>query len=172
MDFHQSFIPDAYIELHMPPRTLTGKPGESKFKMDENHLHIWPRHRFMLIGLPNKVSRDATAFIIGTSTFSGICRLCTWAANRSGLAVIFFLFAKIGLRSHFNLWNANTIFIINCFVLSLFYCLRTAPSHSPSLPPSLPSKLFRLAPKQKHGSKNISRQLSNWLERRGCWMIS
>lgn len=25
------------------------------YAMDKNHLHIWPRHAFMLIGLPNKV---------------------------------------------------------------------------------------------------------------------
>ena len=25
------------------------------FGIDKNHLHIWPRHNFMLIGLPNKV---------------------------------------------------------------------------------------------------------------------
>lgn len=46
-DFRQFFIPHAYIELHMPP-------GEHGFKMDANHLHIWPRHSFMLIGLPNQ----------------------------------------------------------------------------------------------------------------------
>lgn len=27
------------------------------YAMDRNHLHIWPRHNFMLIGLPNKVSQ-------------------------------------------------------------------------------------------------------------------
>lgn len=52
MDFSQSFIPHAYIELHMPPDP--SKPGG--FAIDPNHLHIWPRHAFMLIALPNKVS--------------------------------------------------------------------------------------------------------------------
>jgi len=51
IDFSQSFIPHAYIELHMPADAT--KPGG--FAMDKNHLHIWPRHAFMLIGLPNKV---------------------------------------------------------------------------------------------------------------------
>lgn len=27
--------------------------------MDKNHLHIWPRHSFMLIGLPNKVCQSS-----------------------------------------------------------------------------------------------------------------
>ncbi|KAJ9119695.1 hypothetical protein QFC22_003405 [Naganishia vaughanmartiniae] len=50
VDFSQSFIPHAYIELHMPP---SGNK-EAKFKIDQHHLHIWPRHSFMLIGLPNQ----------------------------------------------------------------------------------------------------------------------
>jgi hypothetical protein len=53
IDFSQSFIQHAYIELHMP--SDPAKPGG--FKMDPNHLHIWPRHSFMLIGLPNTASR-------------------------------------------------------------------------------------------------------------------
>ena len=52
MDFAQSFIQHAYIELHMPADP--SKPGG--FAIDPNHLHIWPRHAFMLIALPNKVS--------------------------------------------------------------------------------------------------------------------
>ncbi|WVN85862.1 kynurenine 3-monooxygenase [Cryptococcus depauperatus CBS 7841] len=50
IDFSQSFISHAYIELHMPA-DLTCPGG---YAMDKNHLHIWPRHSFMLIGLPNK----------------------------------------------------------------------------------------------------------------------
>lgn len=52
IDFSQSFIPHAYIELHMPSNPAL--PGG--YAMNKNHLHIWPRHAFMLIGLPNKVS--------------------------------------------------------------------------------------------------------------------
>ena len=29
--------------------------GKATFLLDPNHLHIWPRHSFMLIALPNKV---------------------------------------------------------------------------------------------------------------------
>ncbi|WVQ71023.1 kynurenine 3-monooxygenase [Cryptococcus sp. DSM 104548] len=50
VNFSQSFIPHAYIELHMPADP--SRPGG--YAMDKNHLHIWPRHAFMLIGLPNK----------------------------------------------------------------------------------------------------------------------
>ncbi|ORY32327.1 kynurenine 3-monooxygenase [Naematelia encephala] len=50
VDFSQSFIPHAYIELHMP----ADKAKAGGYAIDKNHLHIWPRHSFMLIGLPNK----------------------------------------------------------------------------------------------------------------------
>lgn len=54
MDFEQTYIPHEYLELKMPPgNTAEGKPS---FAIDPNHLHIWPRHSFMLIALPNKVS--------------------------------------------------------------------------------------------------------------------
>lgn len=47
VDFAQSFIAHAYVELHMPPIN-------DDWAMPPNHLHIWPRRRFMLIALPNK----------------------------------------------------------------------------------------------------------------------
>ena len=53
MNYQQEYIRDEYIELKIP----AGKDhnGESTFLLDPNHLHIWPRHFFMLIALPNKV---------------------------------------------------------------------------------------------------------------------
>ncbi|KAF8610136.1 FAD/NAD-binding domain-containing protein [Ceratobasidium sp. AG-I] len=52
MDFQQEYLPHDYIELSIPAgRTLSGEPD---FLLDPNHLHIWPRHSFMLIALPNK----------------------------------------------------------------------------------------------------------------------
>ena len=65
IDFSQSYIQHAYIELHMPADPL--KPGGHA--MDPNHLHIWPQHKFMLIGLPNKVSRVSTPFLTFFPTF-------------------------------------------------------------------------------------------------------
>lgn len=57
IDFSQSFIQHAYIELHMPPNEMSkeNQNADAKFKIDQHHLHIWPRHSFMLIGLPNQV---------------------------------------------------------------------------------------------------------------------
>ncbi|EGN95408.1 hypothetical protein SERLA73DRAFT_186382 [Serpula lacrymans var. lacrymans S7.3] len=52
MDFQQEYIPHEYIELKMPAGK--DKDGKPSFLLDPNHLHIWPRHSFMLIALPNK----------------------------------------------------------------------------------------------------------------------
>lgn len=54
MDYQQKYIPDEYLELRIPAGV--GGDGTPVFKMDSGHLHIWPRHSFMLIALPNKVS--------------------------------------------------------------------------------------------------------------------
>lgn len=46
-DYSQEYLSHAYKELSIPP----GKEGS--FLMEKNALHIWPRHQFMLIALPN-----------------------------------------------------------------------------------------------------------------------
>jgi kynurenine 3-monooxygenase len=46
-DFSQKWLQHGYKELHIPP----GASGE--FLLEKNALHIWPRHRFMMIALPN-----------------------------------------------------------------------------------------------------------------------
>ncbi|MEO5860804.1 MAG: NAD(P)/FAD-dependent oxidoreductase [Pyrinomonadaceae bacterium] len=46
-DFSQSWLEHGYKELHIPP----GRNGE--FLLEKNALHIWPRHKFMMIALPN-----------------------------------------------------------------------------------------------------------------------
>jgi kynurenine 3-monooxygenase len=53
MNFQQEYIPHEYIELKMPAGH--DEHGNPAFLLDPNHLHIWPRHSFMLIALPNKV---------------------------------------------------------------------------------------------------------------------
>lgn len=50
IDDHSSntvFLDHGYKELHIPPAADGG------FKLEENALHIWPRHQFMMIALPN-----------------------------------------------------------------------------------------------------------------------
>ena len=41
------FLDHGYKELHIPPG-----PGGT-FQLEKNALHIWPRHQFMMIALPN-----------------------------------------------------------------------------------------------------------------------
>ncbi|KAI9305395.1 hypothetical protein BJ944DRAFT_161847 [Cunninghamella echinulata] len=51
MNYQQEYIDTLYCELSMPPQfDNNNKP---RFALDPNHLHIWPRHTFMLIALPN-----------------------------------------------------------------------------------------------------------------------
>ncbi|EAU88457.2 kmo protein [Coprinopsis cinerea okayama7 len=54
MNYQQEYITSEYVELKMP----AGRDdhGEPTFLLDPNHLHIWPRHSFMLIALPNKAN--------------------------------------------------------------------------------------------------------------------
>lgn len=52
MDYQQEYITHEYVELKMPAGR--GLAGEPVFLLDPNHLHIWPRHSFMLIALPNR----------------------------------------------------------------------------------------------------------------------
>ncbi|KAF8628453.1 hypothetical protein AX15_003968 [Amanita polypyramis BW_CC] len=52
MDYQQAYIKDEYVELKMP--VGQDDAGRPVFLLDPNHLHIWPRHSFMLIALPNK----------------------------------------------------------------------------------------------------------------------
>jgi kynurenine 3-monooxygenase len=46
-DFSQKWLEHGYKELHIP----AGTGGE--FLIEKNALHIWPRHKFMMIALPN-----------------------------------------------------------------------------------------------------------------------
>ncbi|KXS20762.1 kynurenine 3-monooxygenase [Gonapodya prolifera JEL478] len=47
MDFQQTYIDHGYVELHMEPSS------DGNWQMDPNHLHIWPKHSYMMIALPN-----------------------------------------------------------------------------------------------------------------------
>jgi len=46
-DLSQKWLDHGYKELHIPPSPDGG------FLLDKNALHIWPRHQFMMIALPN-----------------------------------------------------------------------------------------------------------------------
>ncbi|KAF8969990.1 hypothetical protein BDZ97DRAFT_1653142 [Flammula alnicola] len=72
MNYQQEYIRDEYLELTMPAgRDHNGQPT---FLLDPNHLHIWPRHSFMLIALPNK-DKTFTCTLFAPS--AELDRLCT-----------------------------------------------------------------------------------------------
>jgi kynurenine 3-monooxygenase len=50
LDFSQQYIQHGYKEF------CIAADESGKWKMELNYLHIWPRHRFMLIALPNPVT--------------------------------------------------------------------------------------------------------------------
>ncbi len=57
----QVFLEHGYKELHIPPASpgtaapsAGGDPSsDQRFLIEKNALHIWPRHKFMMIALPN-----------------------------------------------------------------------------------------------------------------------
>lgn len=51
MDYSQKYVDMQYLELYIPPNK--DKSADSPFHFDPNHLHIWPRHNYMLIALAN-----------------------------------------------------------------------------------------------------------------------
>ncbi len=46
-NYSQSYLEHGYKELSIPP------DQSKKWRIEKNALHIWPRHQFMLIALPN-----------------------------------------------------------------------------------------------------------------------
>ncbi len=46
--YSQTYMPQSYIELHIPAN------ADGSHKLEKNALHIWPRRDFMLIALPNQ----------------------------------------------------------------------------------------------------------------------
>jgi kynurenine 3-monooxygenase len=51
LKYEQEYIDHGYVELEIP----AGEDGG--WRMDPNHLHIWPKGGYMMIALPNPVSR-------------------------------------------------------------------------------------------------------------------
>lgn len=68
----QVFLEHGYKELHIPPlseRGHTVRFERDAFALEPNALHIWPRHKFMMIALPNfDGSFTCTLFLAHKST--------------------------------------------------------------------------------------------------------
>jgi len=65
-NYSQEYIPHAYMELCIPPA------ADGQFAMAQNYLHIWPRGRFMMIGLPNQDSSFTVTLFMPTDVFASI----------------------------------------------------------------------------------------------------
>lgn len=61
MNFQQQYIDMQYLELCIPPNP-NSKEDNTIFSIDPNHLHIWPRHNFMLIALANQDGSFTSTF--------------------------------------------------------------------------------------------------------------
>lgn len=66
MDYKQEYIDHLYLELKIPP----GPNG--RFLLDPNHLHIWPRHSYMLIALANKDGSFTSTLFAPDSVFESL----------------------------------------------------------------------------------------------------
>lgn len=53
LSLKHEYIEHGYLELSIPARAAGGRYGDG-FALEPHALHIWPRHDFMLIALPNK----------------------------------------------------------------------------------------------------------------------
>eukprot|EP00047_Mylnosiga_fluctuans_P013254 m.30441 g.30441 ORF g.30441 m.30441 type:complete len:470 (-) comp4779_c0_seq2:22-1431(-) len=66
MDYRQDYIEHAYKELRIPPS------ASGEFQLRENYLHIWPRHSFMMIALPNLDRSFTVTLFMPWETFGSI----------------------------------------------------------------------------------------------------
>ena len=80
-DFSQTWLEHGYKELHIPGqnhlRERVAGTHDSQFVIEPNALHIWPRHKFMMIALPNfDGSFTCTIFLAhkGENSFEEISR--------------------------------------------------------------------------------------------------
>lgn len=53
MDYSQEYIDCCYIELYIPGTKKFNEQFNGNFAIAPDHLHIWPRHNYMLIALAN-----------------------------------------------------------------------------------------------------------------------
>ncbi|BFZ06787.1 hypothetical protein BsWGS_09826 [Bradybaena similaris] len=65
-DYQQQYIPHGYMELNIPPSK------DNQFAMEVNFLHIWPRHEYMLIALPNVDRSYTTTLFMSFDKFESI----------------------------------------------------------------------------------------------------
>ncbi|EGW31198.1 kynurenine 3-monooxygenase mitochondrial precursor [Spathaspora passalidarum NRRL Y-27907] len=60
LNYSQNYVDMQYLELYIPPNE--DPEAVSRFHINPNHLHIWPRHNYMLIALANKDGSFTSTF--------------------------------------------------------------------------------------------------------------
>ncbi|KAK0046996.1 kynurenine 3-monooxygenase [Biomphalaria pfeifferi] len=65
-DYQQTYIPHGYMELKILPNS------RNEFAMEKNYLHIWPRHEYMMIAMPNLDKSFTTTLIMPFEMFKSI----------------------------------------------------------------------------------------------------
>lgn len=71
MDLNKQYIDHAYMELKIG-RAHDELNEDNKFKIDKNHLHIWPRGSHMLIALPNIDGSFTSTLFASWKTIEGL----------------------------------------------------------------------------------------------------
>ena len=66
LNYAQEYIDTGYKELTLPATE------EGEFAMPANYLHIWPRHEFMMIALPNFDCSFTVTLLLPYDTFDSI----------------------------------------------------------------------------------------------------
>jgi 2-polyprenyl-6-methoxyphenol hydroxylase-like FAD-dependent oxidoreductase len=82
INYSQEYIDSHYMEFSIPSKDNEVKKiilrktkinfHMIKFAMESNYLHIWPRHDFMLIGLPNQDKSFTTTLFLPLTIFQQI----------------------------------------------------------------------------------------------------
>ncbi|KAF3936596.1 hypothetical protein ABW19_dt0207680 [Dactylella cylindrospora] len=67
LNYSQEYIDSLWCELQIPPDPETGD-----YKLNPNHLHIWPRQTFMFIALPNQDKSFTCTLFMPESMFKDI----------------------------------------------------------------------------------------------------
>lgn len=103
MDYQQEYIPHEYMELKMP--ATHDEDGNLTFALDSNHLHIWPRHSFMLMALPNQDKSFTCTLFAPTADFTRITNpamFVGWMEEHFPDVI-----PLIGERELADMWNNN-----------------------------------------------------------------
>jgi kynurenine 3-monooxygenase len=87
------FLEHGYKELHIPPS------ADGTFQLEKNALHIWPRHQFMMIALPNADGSFTCTLFLAHKSEQGTV---TTGADSPGVAAFDQLTTSESLLTFFN----------------------------------------------------------------------